>query len=322
MTTISLLALALTLAQDSGAEPAPAAPAAPPTEPASPSLTTAPAPLPKPSEGDIEVLTEVVDLQADEDPTAAWYGQGYPTPIRILSLPTARTLRPWGFEFMVEHRSATPIYDRSSGSPFADMWNNFLGLDNGLQVGLSLRFGILDGLDVGVYRAGSTRTDTYEFDGRYQVLRQERFGVDLAARAGLTWFVQPHAADASGFFGQLLGSRLFANRVLVMAGVLYHSNSTNDTKYNEDKAWSVAGALGVEWRIASALAFDAEGVSCTAGYCSKRPAFTAGLKYITTRHTFALVCGNTTWVTADGYVTNTDRSWSKLGIGFNITRSH
>jgi hypothetical protein len=79
---------------------------------------------------------------------------------------------------------------------------------------------------------------------------------------------------------------------------------------------------GAEVRLAAPVALDAELVSCTAGYCSKRPTFSAGLKYITPRHTFAVVCGNTTYLTADGYITNTDTPWSKLSLGFNITRSH
>jgi hypothetical protein len=63
-------------------------------------------------------------------------------------------------------------------------------------------------------------------------------------------------------------------------------------------------------------------VACMAGYCSKNPTFSAGVKLLTARHTFAVVCGNTTYLTADGYIANTDRPWSKLTLGFHITRSH
>jgi len=333
MTNIALIVLSLTLGAESTTEastenaqpaaevaPAPApepVPAAPAPEPA-----PAPALLVKPAESDIEVLSEVVDLQETQDPAAGWYGKAFPEPVRILALYTARAVRKGGFEFVIDHRSAAAIYNKDSKQPFTDMWNNFLGFDNSLQVGLGLRYGVIDNLDVGMYRAGSYSTDTYEFDARYQVLHQDDMGVDLAARAGVTWFSQPKVEDAHGFFGQLLATRLIANRFLVSAGWLYHSNSTNDTKYNQDKKWSTAGALGVEARLTPAVAIDAEVVSCVAGYCSKNPAFSAGVKYITSRHAFALVCGNTQYVTADGYLTNTDRQWSKLVIGFNITREY
>jgi hypothetical protein len=351
MTNIALILLSLTLGAESPTE------ASPPTTPAAettpepskaeapaepeqaPTQETTPAPAPeatpapipqpastplvKPSENDIEVLSEVVDLQETQDPTAGWYGKGFPEPIRILALPTARVVRKGRFDFVIDHRSSTAIYDKDSKQPFTDMWNNFLGFDSPIQVGLGLRYGVIDNLDVGLYRAGkSVGTDTYEFDARYQALQQEKMGIDLAARAGATWFSQPKVEDSHGFFGQLLATRLIVNRILISAGALYHSNSTNDYKYNQAKKWSTAGALGVEARIAAPVAVDAEIVTCVAGYCSKRPAFSAGVKYFTNRHTFALVCGNTQYITADGYLTNTDRLWSKLVIGFNITREY
>jgi len=337
MTNIALIVLSLTLGAESSTEgsaektqpaaesteatPKPSEAEAPVPVPA-PAPAPAPAPVAKPAESDIEVLSEVVDLNETQDPAAGWYGKAFPEPVRILALPTARAVRKGGFDFIIDHRSGAAIYDKDSKQPFADMWNNFLGLDSGIQVGLGLRYGVIDNLDVGMYRAGSSRTDTYELDARYQALHQEDMGIDLAARAGVTWFSQPNAEDAHGFYGQLLATRLIANRILVSAGWLYHSNSTNNTKYNQDKKWSTAGALGVEARLAAPVAIDAELVSCVAGYCSKNPAFSAGVKYITSRHTFALVCGNTQYITADGYLTNTDRQWSKLVIGFNITREY
>jgi hypothetical protein len=78
----------------------------------------------------------------------------------------------------------------------------------------------------------------------------------------------------------------------------------------------------LEYRLASSVALDAEMVACTVGFCSKNPAFSGGVKFLTNRHTFALVCGNTQYVTADGYITNTDTPWSKLVIGFNLTREY
>jgi hypothetical protein len=342
MTNIALIVLSLTLGAESStegstekappnAEAADTTAATPKSSEAeapapAPEPTPAPAPGPvtKPSENDIEVLSEVVDLQETQDPAAGWYGKGFPEPIRILALPTAHVVRKGGFDFVLDHRSGTAIYNKDSKHPFGDMWNNFLGFDGAIQVGFGLRYGVVDNLDVGVYRTANPlyATDTYEFDARYQALHQADVGIDLAGRAGVTWFSQPNASDASGFYGQLLATRLLVNRILISAGWLYHSNSTNDTKYNQDKKWSTAGAIGVEARLAAPVSLDAELVSCVAGYCSKNPAFSAGVKYFTNRHTFALVCGNTQYITADGYLTNTDRQWNKMVIGFNLTREY
>jgi hypothetical protein len=335
MTNIAFLALTLTLAADPAAvdpgstnhpattEPAVDSSQAAPAAPEAPAPAPAPvAPVVKPSENDVEVLSEVVDLQETEDPAAGWYGKAFPVPTRILALPTARTVHKGGFDFIIDHRASTPIYNRAGGQPWADMGNNLLGFDGSIQVGLGLRYGLIDGLDAGIYRAGGSQVDTYELDVRYQALRQEDMGIDLAGRVGATWFAQRNAEDSSGFYGQLLATRLIANRLLVSVGALYHSNSTNGTKYNQDKKYSAAGAAGVELRLAAPVSIDAEVVSCVAGYCSKNPAFSGGVKYFTSRHTFALVCGNTQYITADGYLTNTDTPWKNLVIGFNITREY
>ncbi len=329
MMNIAFLTLALTMAAETAKQP--------PSAPAKAGASAAPAALPapslaKPAESDIEVLTEVVDLQEETapDPRAAWYGPSYPALVRILDLPTARTHRPGGWELVIDHRSTQPIYNSSSKTPWTDMGRDFFGLDEPLRVGLGLRYGVVDDLDLGLYRAGSLGTDTYELDARFQVLHQADRFVDLALRAGVTWFSQPKAEDASGFYGQLLADRLFLNRVLVSAGAFYHSSSTNATKYNQpgpghpygDKAWSFALGGGAELRLASWVALDAEMIACAAGYCSEHPTFSGGVKFLTARHTFAIVAGNTTYLTADGYITNTDTPWSKQSIGFVITRSH
>jgi hypothetical protein len=275
------------------------------------------------------VLSEVVDLQETVDPAAAWYGKGYPERLRILALPTGRTVRKNGFEFILDHRATAPIYDKSNNQPFTDMWNNFGGLDSGIAVGLGLRYGIIDRLDAGVYRLGGPRFDTYEFDARLNVLHQEEYGVDVMVRGGLSWFVVPDHQDALWPFAQAFASRLFANRLLATAGVMYHANSSASTvaggkkKYSDqDHKWSVAGAAGIELRLASSVSLDAETVACTAGFCAKNPAFSGGVKFFTNRHTFALVCGNTQSLTADGYITNTETPWKSLVIGFNITREY
>ena len=336
MTNIALIILSLTLGAESSTEASsetqPAAEATetvakPEPSPPSPPPAPTPAPAAKPSENDIEVLSEVVDLQETQDPAAGWYGKGFPEPIRILALPTGRTVRAGGFDFIIDHRASSPIYNKDSKHPFDDMGNNFLGFDSGLSVGLGLRYGILDVLDAGLYRVNGPQFDTYEFDARAHALRQDDYGVDLMVRGGLSWFAVPNHADALWPFAQIFASRLFLNRLLATAGILYHANSSPSTtvgkKYsNEEHKWSLASAAGLEYRLASAVSLDAEMVFCNYGFCSKNPVFSGGVKYFTNRHTFALVCGNTQFVTADAYITNTDTQWSKLVIGFNITREY
>ena len=306
---IALLTLALTLAQD-----------APPVAPATPE-NAAPTVAPASPAAANEEIEEIVTV-TETDPTQGWYfGPSYTEHTRVLALQTARTLRKDGWEFLIDHRASAPFH--AQGSTWADTFHNFGGLDSSLSIGLALRYSVQGLFDVGIYRAKvAGGIDTYQFDGRYQVLKQENMGVDVAVVGGITWFSQPDMKDASGFLGQLFVDRVLFNRLLVGSGLMYHSSSTNKAKYKEDIKYSVAVPVFAEFRITGGLALATEVVTGLAGYWSKYPAYSAGLKYFTNRHTFAFVFGNTADLTADGYITNSQKGFRDSVIGFNLTRAY
>lgn len=349
MTSLSLLALALTLAADPSAmEPAEAAPppdAMPSAEaekaeaPAAetPLAESAPAPpevtpSPETAAGPVAPADEAQAAEPESDPAAEWYSANLPSRVRILALPVARTVAKEGMEFILDHRSAAAIYDGNSLQPFGDIWHNLGGLDQSMAVGLGLRYGIIERVDAGMYRVGGSQFDTYELDARVAILRQEDNHLDLMVRGGVSWFVVPKHQDALWPFAQAFASRLFANRVLLTAGLMYHANSSGSTalaskyytaKYRDaERKWSFAAAGGAELRLAEWVALDAELVACAAGFCADKPAFSGGVKFFTFRHTFALVCGNTQYLTADAYITNSKTPWSKLVLGFNVMREY
>ena len=169
---------------------------------------------------EIEEISEVEVAEDGSDP----YGEGnFPALERGVNLLLARTTRRHTFLFVIDHRTWQPAADE----PFHDL----LGFDRGgLKVGLGLRFGILDDLDVGLYRLnnGTEAFDSYDCDLRYQLLDQERFSLDLGLRAGVTWFSQINAEDAAGAFVQLLVDRELWRRLIVASGVLFHGESTLD----------------------------------------------------------------------------------------------
>ena len=244
------------------------------------------------------------------------YGNDFAQADRIFNILTARTARKGNYIITINHRA----YEAVSKDP----WFDYAGLDGGsLKIGLGVRYGLLDGLDAGVFRLNGTveAFDTYELDARYQILNQNRFGCDLAVRGGVSWFSQKNAKDASGFVGQLLLDRIFADRIIVGGGLLYHSSSSNDKKRSSDTGFSVAGTLFTEYRFLGNLAADAEVAETLGGYHSKYPNFTVGLKAYTNRHTFALLVTNTQYMGADGMLANTWRAKpTEWIIGFNITR--
>ena len=166
-----------------------------------------------------EAIEEVgtVEVRDERDP-AWWWGTDYPQIDRVVALPLAQVMRRNALLLVVDHRTNQEIADNS--------WHDFLGLDAGaLKIGLELRFGVYDNLDLGLLRlnSASERFDVYQLDAKYHLLHQHRHHVDVALRAGLTWFSQQDADDALGGLAQLLIQRRLVDRLTLVTGLLYHS---------------------------------------------------------------------------------------------------
>lgn len=266
-----------------------------------------------------------------------WYSQAYAGEDRIFNLFTADTVPKGTLVFAINHRTYAPLQQ----NPFDD----FLGFDSGnLKVGLEVRYGALDWLDFGLHRLnnGVSNFDTYQLDARFKFLNEDQHWLNAALIVGGSWFPQKNNKDAGGGFAQLMLTKVFADRVKLTFGSLWHSNSTSDVKLNSDTNWSLSVVGGMEIRIASMFAIGAEAGYAVAGYkaaCSTAaqsfcigddptqavdttsyPTFTFGPKWITNRHTFSVVVSNNQFLLADGLATNTWRNYDNLVFGFTITR--
>ena len=277
---------------------------------AQPALGEMPASAPAAEE--VEDLDDVVVHDVDSE----WNPMNFPEIERIVNVPTARVTRKFAFLFVVDHRASEAIRN----NPFQD----FFGFDGGnLKIGLGLRFGVWDDLDVGVYRLsrGSDPFTVWELDARWRFLQQEKYVLDMTARAGGTWFQQAPVSDsAGGGFAQLAITRSFFNERLVLStGLFYHSSSSSDAKSDLDKAWSLAIPAGIEGRPLTWLAFDFEVVGAVAGYRAAYPGISGAVKFVTNRHTFSIIVANTQYISADG-IAGSDRGIRDVLIGFNITR--
>jgi hypothetical protein len=286
-----------------------------------------------------EANVEVVSSSTDKKfPVKEFDGANAVRRDRGFNILTARATRPMSLTLCIDHRPYVGLADGKAEDVFFD----YLGLDNSkpdedsqtgiLKIGLGLRFGIIEGLDVGIYRLSDGWTvdfDTYELDVRYAFLKQEKFFVDVSARAGVSWFVRKDAPDAVGGYGEIFIDRVFLNSLLVGAGFQIHSNSHNDVpKIGDDESLSGA-VLGVlEWRVIKQLALTAEIAAPVVGYGSAYgntrrpsfPSFSMGLKVLTERHTFALLVSNTQFINADGIVAGSWRDFSDIIFGFQIFR--
>lgn len=289
-----------------------------------------PPPAPKNDSGDVEAVEDVetASVEGSPDGPSTWWGDAWPVWDRVLDGYTARPVRRHTVNTYISHRSSYGIWEKP-------LWNAF-GIDGFNNVGLGVRVGIFDRLDLGAMRFGNTLGhDTYEFDVRGQLLEQAHFHLDLGLRLGFSWFAQEQRDDASGLFAELMVGRLLFDRVYAGLNLLYHSSSSGAMKTDTDAKASVALQAMLAWRINGGLSLAMEVTPSIAGYKARTPVVTFGPRFITNRHTFAIVLSDTPYFSTDAIVANAAATRpsnpagttfkspmkpSSLRLGFHITR--
>ncbi|HJX62463.1 MAG TPA: DUF5777 family beta-barrel protein [Polyangia bacterium] len=263
----------------------------------------------KPPEATIEQIDnpQVFNLWLDPE--------NYPRIERAVNVANARTTRARALNFLVDHRAYAAFQK--------DAFRDGLGFDFGsLKIGLTLRYGILDNLEVGVQRLsnGPDVFDVYQFDAKVWALRADRCFVDVAVRAGGTWYAMYQGPDSGGGFAQLIISRSLRERLWLSSGLLYHSNASNNVRTSRSQDYALAIPVALEVRLQTFLAWDAEASFNVAGHHAKYPILATALKIVTNRHTFAIIFSNSQYITADGLVANTSKGIHDVILGFTITR--
>lgn len=236
-------------------------------------------------------------------------------PDRAFALFLPRAIEARSFLLTIEHRTGAPAFD----SPFRD----FLGFDNGgLKIGLGFRWSPMEHLDVGVRRFNNVYEpwDTYEYDVRYQFLRERERFIDAAVVGGLSWFYQDVRPDASGGYVSALAGRSFGDRCYLTTGLILHTSSSYRTKTDTAASASVAVPVSIILSTPSGLSVVAETFwPLPAYYRAGKPSWTAGLKFASYHHTFSFLLSSSPYSSFDGAVTGSDRT-DKPVAGFMITR--
>jgi hypothetical protein len=111
---------------------------------------------------------------AAQDPPAAAQDQPAPSPrvvnlaqpdFTVISLPTTLRMPRFKSAFRVTHRFGRPL----GQGDFGDLLSDFFGFDSGALIGLEYRFGIADGVQIGIHR---TSDRTIQFFGQGNLWRQ------------------------------------------------------------------------------------------------------------------------------------------------------
>ena len=239
----------------------------------------------------------------------------------IVNLPTTLRLPRNGFAFRVTHR-----FGRDLGSgDFGDLLEDLFGFDSGAQIGLELRYGLMRGWQVGIYR---TSDRTIQLFTQYNVLRQAgRSPVNVDALATLEGTNNLRGDDPAQVTGEgvrspALGavvSRLFGRTASVSLTAAWVNNTNPLPSDLVDHNDTFIAGVGGRLRIRPTVYLVGEVIPRVAG---NRPGVTLGSFGIEKRvggHAFQVNFSNGTGSTL-AQVARGGASSDRWFIGFNINR--
>ena len=134
----------------------------------------APAPAPAGPSEPAATAGEAAAQPAEEGPDPDMVLNPGQPEFTVVNLPTTLRVPKHRFAFRVSHRFTRDITEGG----FDDLLADFFGFDNGAQIGLELRYGIMSGWQAGIYRTGDR---TIELFTQYNVLRSGAFNLDALA---------------------------------------------------------------------------------------------------------------------------------------------
>jgi uncharacterized beta barrel domain-containing protein DUF5777 len=229
----------------------------------------------------------------------------------LSALPTTLRLPKFKSAFRVTHRFGRPLGAGSFGSLASD----FFGLDSGAQIGLEYRFGIMRGMQAGIYR---TNDRTIEFFTQYSLMQESAsrpLGIGVLAAIDGTNNFRDSYSPALGVSVSRKVGRLGA----VYAEPIWVNNSNPLPSELVDRNDSFLLGLGARLRVRRTVYLVGEVVPRVAGYDPAVNHVTVGLEKLVGGHVFQINVSNGIGTTisqlARGGSSNDD--WY---LGFNISR--
>ena len=227
----------------------------------------------------------------------------------LAALPTTLRLPRNKLSFRVTHRFLRPLGQGDVG----DLLSNFFNFDEGAQIGLELRYGLLSGTQVGVYR---TSDRTIEIFGQQSIMQEKADGHPLSIDALATIEGQNNLQENyTGAFG-LLVSRKVAGILAAYAEPMFVANANYSLP--GPKNTGMIG-LGARVRIRPKAYIVAEITPRFAGYRAGGDQMSFGLEGRAGGHLFQVNFSNGLGTTL-GQIARGGIDYNTWYIGFNISR--
>lgn len=229
----------------------------------------------------------------------------------LISLPTNLPLGKFKSAFRVTHRFTRPLNEGS----FGDLASDFFGLDNGAQIGLEYRFGIIPHGQIGVHR---TSDRTIEFFTEYEVLRQgKRMPVGVSAYASMDG-TNNFRDSYSPALGAIV-SWTAAQHVALYVEPIWVNNSNPSPAEIVDHNDTFLVGVGARIRIRPTLYIVAEAAPRAAGYRPDVAHHSIAIEKHLGGHMFQLNFSDS-FATTMGQIARGGPASKDWFLGFNISR--
>lgn len=240
----------------------------------------------------------------DMDPNKAQPDFGLATLATNLRLPKHKMV------FRMSHRFGRPL----GQGDFGDLVSDFFGFDSGALIGLELRYGLIRGGQVGIYR---TSDRTIQFFGQYELTSQQSFPVGISALAtaeGTDNFSDSYSPGIAAVISREIGDR----GALYIQPAWINNSNPQPTELVDNNNTMVVG-LGTRLRIRKSTYLVLEASPRVGGYAPNVTLISFGIEQQAGGHMFQLNFSNGVGTTLAN-VARGGSSYDDWYIGFNLSR--
>ena len=240
----------------------------------------------------------------DLDPNKAQPDFGLATLATNLRMPRHK------MAFRMSHRFARPL----GQGDFGDLVDDFFGFDSGALIGLELRYGIVRGGQVGIYR---TSDRTIQFFGQYELTSQKSFPVGISALAtaeGTNNFRDRYSPGLAAVISREIGDRA----AIYVQPAWINNTNPQPTELVDDNDTTVIG-LGTRVRVRKSTYLVLEASPRVAGYSPNVTLISFGIEQQAGGHLFQINFSNGVGTTMAN-VARGGSSHDDWYIGFNLSR--